>query len=94
MSSDTPEEGVRFCYGWLWATMWLLGFELRTFRRAVGVPTRWAILPAPSVSSWIMSLHLNPHPLEEQQVFFTAELCLQPLPLSLAFKTLFGVLPD
>jgi hypothetical protein len=23
-------------YGWLWATMWLLGFELRTFGRAVG----------------------------------------------------------
>ena len=36
MSSDTPEEGIRFCYGWLWATMWLLGFELRTFGRAVG----------------------------------------------------------
>jgi hypothetical protein len=36
LSSDTPEEGVRFCYGWLWATMWLLGFELRTFGRAVG----------------------------------------------------------
>jgi hypothetical protein len=28
-------EGVRFHYGWLWATMWLLGFELRTFGRAV-----------------------------------------------------------
>jgi hypothetical protein len=35
-----------FCYGWLWATMWLLGFELRTFRRAVGALNRWAISPA------------------------------------------------
>jgi hypothetical protein len=35
LSSDTPEEGVRSHYRWLWVTMWLLGFELRTFRRAV-----------------------------------------------------------
>ena len=26
--------GVRSCYGWLWATMWFLGFELGTFGRA------------------------------------------------------------
>jgi hypothetical protein len=36
-----------FCYGWLWATMWLLGFELWTFGRAVGALNRWAISPAP-----------------------------------------------
>ena len=36
-----------FCYGWLWATMWLLGFELRTFGRAVGALNRWAISPPP-----------------------------------------------
>ena len=30
LASDTPEEGVRPHYGWL------LGFQLRTFRRAVG----------------------------------------------------------
>jgi hypothetical protein len=36
LSSDTPEEGVRSHHGWLLATMWLLGFELRTFGRAVG----------------------------------------------------------
>ena len=41
-----PEEGVRSHYGWLWATMWLLGFELRTFRRAVSALTHWAISPA------------------------------------------------
>jgi hypothetical protein len=29
-SSDTPEEGIRSHYRWLWATMWLLGIELRS----------------------------------------------------------------
>jgi hypothetical protein len=33
----------------LWATMWLLGFELRTFRRAVSVLNHWAISPAPQL---------------------------------------------
>jgi hypothetical protein len=45
--SDAPEEGIRSHYGWLWATMWLLGFELRTFRRAVSALNHWAISPAP-----------------------------------------------
>ena len=36
-----------FCYGWLWATMCLLEFELRTFGRAVGALNRWAISPPP-----------------------------------------------
>ena len=40
-------EGIRSHHGWLWATMWLLGFELRTFRRAVGALNHWAISPAP-----------------------------------------------
>jgi hypothetical protein len=48
LSSDTPEEGIRSCYRWLWATIWLLGFELMTFGRTVGAFTRWAISPAPS----------------------------------------------
>jgi hypothetical protein len=39
-------EGIRSHHGWLWATMWLLGFELRTFRRAVVALNRWAISPA------------------------------------------------
>jgi hypothetical protein len=34
-SSDTPEEGIRSHYRWLWATMWVLGIELRTSGRAV-----------------------------------------------------------
>jgi hypothetical protein len=29
LSSDTPAEGIRSHYKWLWATMWLLGIELR-----------------------------------------------------------------
>jgi hypothetical protein len=41
--SDTPEEGIRSHYRWLWATMWLLGNELRTSGRAV---IHWAISPA------------------------------------------------
>ena len=36
MTSDTPEEGIRSHCGWLWATMWLLGFELWTVGKAVG----------------------------------------------------------
>ena len=34
-------------YGWLWATMWLLGFDLRTFGRVVSALNHWAISPAP-----------------------------------------------
>jgi hypothetical protein len=44
--SDTPEEGIRSHYWWLWATMWLLGFELRTFGRAISTLNHWAISPA------------------------------------------------
>jgi hypothetical protein len=36
LSSDTPEEGIRSHYRWLWATMWFLGIELRTSGRATG----------------------------------------------------------
>jgi len=46
LSSDTPVEGVRCHYRWLWATMWLLGFELRTFIRTVSALNHWAISPA------------------------------------------------
>jgi hypothetical protein len=35
LSSDIPKEDIRPHYRWLWATMWLLGIELRTSRRAV-----------------------------------------------------------
>jgi hypothetical protein len=46
LSWDTPEEGIRSHYRWLWATMWLLGIELRTSGRAIGALNRWAISPA------------------------------------------------
>jgi len=52
LSSDTPEEGIRFCYRWLWSTMWLLGFELRTSGRAVSALNHWAISPAPKDIFW------------------------------------------
>jgi hypothetical protein len=39
-------RGHRSHYRWLWATMWLLGIELRTFGRAVSALNHWAIAPA------------------------------------------------
>jgi len=50
LSSDTPEEGIRSDYRWLWATMWLLGIELRTPGRAVVALNHWAIPPAQVIS--------------------------------------------
>ena len=47
LSSDTPEEGIRSQHRWLWATMCLLGIELRTSGRALGALNLWAISPAP-----------------------------------------------
>jgi hypothetical protein len=44
-SSNTPVEGIRFYYRWLWATMELLGIELRTSGRAVSALNCWAISP-------------------------------------------------
>ena len=41
-----PEDGTRPHYRWLWATMWLLGIELRTFGRAGNALNHWAISPA------------------------------------------------
>ena len=50
LCSVTPEEGIRSHYRWLWATMWLLGIELRTSGRAVSALNHWAISPAQSSS--------------------------------------------
>ena len=50
LSSDTPEEGIWSHYRWLWASMWLLGIELRTSGRAVSASNCWAISPAPKYS--------------------------------------------
>ena len=46
--SDTPEEGIGSYYRWLWATLWLLGIELRTSARAASAVNCWAISPAPT----------------------------------------------
>jgi hypothetical protein len=46
LSSDTPEEGTESHYRWMRATMWLLGFELKTSGRAVSAVNHWAISPA------------------------------------------------
>jgi hypothetical protein len=48
LSSDTPERDIRSHYRWSWATMYLLGIELRTSGRTVSALNRWAISPAPS----------------------------------------------
>ena len=56
LSSDTPGEGIGCQYRWLWATMWFVGFELRTSGRAVGALNRWAISPAPTIHLWIRVL--------------------------------------
>jgi hypothetical protein len=37
LSSDTAEDNIRSHYRWLWATMWLLGIDLRTSGRVVSV---------------------------------------------------------
>ena len=47
MYACRPEESTRSHYRWLWATMWLLGIELRTFGRAGNALNFWAISPAP-----------------------------------------------
>jgi hypothetical protein len=46
LSSETPEEGIRSHYRWLWATMCLLGIKLRTSGRAVSDLNHWVISPA------------------------------------------------
>jgi hypothetical protein len=46
LSSDTPEDSIRSHYRWLWATMWLLGIELRTSGRAASALNCWATSPA------------------------------------------------
>jgi len=46
-------------YRWLWATMWLLGFELRTSGRAVSALNLWAISPTCLSSFLSLSLPLS-----------------------------------
>jgi hypothetical protein len=47
LSLDTLLEGIGDAhYRWLWATMWLLGIELRTCGRTVSALNCWDISPA------------------------------------------------
>jgi hypothetical protein len=59
LSSDTPEEAVRSHYKWLWATMWVLGFELRTSRRTVSPLNRRAISQSRFTTFFFKSPILN-----------------------------------
>ena len=66
LSWDTPEEGFRYHYRWLWATIWLLGIEFRTPGRTVSALNCWAISPAPYkwflMSIWVLRLGLYESP--------------------------------
>ena len=44
---------TRSHYRWVWATMWLLGIELRTSRTAVSSLNLWAISPALNYFLWL-----------------------------------------
>jgi hypothetical protein len=57
-------RNTRSHYRWLWATMWLLGIELRTSGRAAGALNRWATSPVP------MTGFSNPHNNVWQFFFF------------------------
>jgi hypothetical protein len=52
MYTCMSEEGPGFHYRWLWATMWLLGIELRASGRAASALNCWAISPAPQGNSF------------------------------------------
>ena len=56
-------EGVKSHYEWLWATTWLLRFELRTFRRVDSALTYWAISQALSLHSYTNHNHLPSGPM-------------------------------
>jgi hypothetical protein len=63
LSSDTPEEGIRSHYRWLWATMWLLGIELRTSGRAASVllTAEPSLQPGSSQIQGVCHLSLRAH---------------------------------
>ena len=82
LSSDIPEEDVRSHYEWLWATMWLLGFELGTFGRAVSFLTCWTISPAPIffiLSSLISVKFLLQHFRELEVCFLSVLWGIEPM---------------
>jgi hypothetical protein len=58
LSSDTTEEGIRSHYRWLWATMWLLGIELRTSGRAV-LAVEPSLQPQQTQCYWVLRTELK-----------------------------------
>jgi hypothetical protein len=58
LPSDTLGEGIRSHYRWFWATMWLLGIELRTSGRIVSALNQWAISPV--VDLTVLLSHMDP----------------------------------
>jgi hypothetical protein len=66
LSSDIPEEDVRSCYRWLWANMWLLGFELRTFGRAVRCSYPLSHLTSPLL--WFLRAGIKGHHAQQHTI--------------------------
>ena len=62
LPSDTPEEGIDSHYRWLWATVWLLGIELRTSGRAVSALNSWIICKTGFLRVVLASLELTLFP--------------------------------
>jgi hypothetical protein len=54
-----PEEGIRSHYRWLWATMWLLGIELRTSGRVANILNHWTISPGPLFRTFYWLFYLT-----------------------------------
>jgi hypothetical protein len=51
LSSDMPKEDIGSHYRWLWATIWLLGIELRTSGRALSALNCWVPSKPPAASN-------------------------------------------
>ena len=66
---QTYQKGASNHIRWLWATMWLLGFELRTTGRTVSALRCWAISPALSNT---FSYNARSH--EEWQELFESQI--------------------
>ena len=67
---QTHQKRISHPIRWLWATMWLLGFELRTTGRTVSALRCWAICPALSNTfSYNGSSHEEWQDLFESQIW-------------------------
>ena len=57
-SLQTHQKRASDLIRWLWATMWLLGFKLRSSERALGALNHWTISPAPQPNCWRTNIKL------------------------------------